>query len=58
VIHIRWHRGESFHIVPLFHKLSHNLSSCVLDRIAVLLVKNCKNMYECINDDLLGEVFI
>lgn len=45
LIHVGRHGWLSFHIVPLFHKLSHNFSCIILDRITVLLVKNWKNMY-------------
>ena len=45
LIHIGRHGWVSFHIVPLFHKLSHNLSCIILDRITVLLVKDWINMY-------------
>lgn len=40
LINVCRHRWESFHVVPLFHELSHWLSRIILDRITILLVKD------------------
>jgi hypothetical protein len=46
LINICRHRRESFHFVPLLHKLSDHLSWSIIYWIAVLLVKNYKIILE------------
>lgn len=46
LINIWRHWWESFHFIPLLHKLSDHLSWSIIDWIAVLLVKNYKIILE------------